>query len=198
MPRERECTCVTPTPMEEPGRARHRVPRGQGESGSHGLPQCAATQTHTQTGSVVNTAGFISFLFLHCWFGFETGLELTEILLPLHPKCFVKDVRYQTQVYSEIFLVLFVCLSLFLFRDRLLLCSPGCPGTYSVGQTGLQLTDPPASAPKCQPAHLEIFGITDNWFLVATLLGTVSGLTWDPVMNSLVAPTLRSAVPGRW
>jgi hypothetical protein len=25
-------------------------------------------------------------------------------------------------------------------------CSPGCPGTHSVDQTGLELRDPPASA----------------------------------------------------
>ena len=29
----------------------------------------------------------------------------------------------------------------FVFRDRVFLCSPGCPGTYSVGQAGLELTE---------------------------------------------------------
>ena len=38
---------------------------------------------------------------------------------------------------------LFVCL---FFRDRFSLCSPGCPGTHSVDQGGLEFTDPPASA----------------------------------------------------
>jgi hypothetical protein len=32
------------------------------------------------------------------------------------------------------------------FRDRVSLCSPGCPGTHSVDQTGLELRNPPASA----------------------------------------------------
>jgi hypothetical protein len=32
------------------------------------------------------------------------------------------------------------------FRDRVSLCSPGCPGTHSVDQAGLELRDPPASA----------------------------------------------------
>jgi hypothetical protein len=32
------------------------------------------------------------------------------------------------------------------FRDRVSLCSPGCPGTYFVDQAGLQLRNPPASA----------------------------------------------------
>jgi hypothetical protein len=37
--------------------------------------------------------------------------------------------------------------SLFLvFRDRVSLCSPGCPGTHSVDQAGLELRNLPASA----------------------------------------------------
>jgi hypothetical protein len=38
---------------------------------------------------------------------------------------------------------LFVCL---FFRDRVSLCSPGCPGTHSVDQAVLELRNPPASA----------------------------------------------------
>jgi hypothetical protein len=33
-----------------------------------------------------------------------------------------------------------------IFRDRVSLCSPGCPGTHSVDQAGLELRNPPASA----------------------------------------------------
>jgi hypothetical protein len=32
------------------------------------------------------------------------------------------------------------------FRDRVSLCSPGCPGTHSVDQAGLELRNPPTSA----------------------------------------------------
>jgi hypothetical protein len=32
------------------------------------------------------------------------------------------------------------------FRERVSLCSPGCPGTHSVDQAGLKLRNPPASA----------------------------------------------------
>jgi hypothetical protein len=39
-------------------------------------------------------------------------------------------------------LVFFVCL----FWDRVSLCSPGCPGTHSVDQAGLELRNLPASA----------------------------------------------------
>jgi hypothetical protein len=42
------------------------------------------------------------------------------------------------------------CLILFffflVFRDRVSLCRPGCPGTHSVDQAGLELRNPPASA----------------------------------------------------
>jgi hypothetical protein len=34
----------------------------------------------------------------------------------------------------------------FVFRDRVSLCSPGCPGTHSVDQAGLELRNPLASA----------------------------------------------------
>jgi hypothetical protein len=34
----------------------------------------------------------------------------------------------------------------FFFLDRVSLCSPGCPGTHSVDQAGLELRNPPASA----------------------------------------------------
>ena len=32
------------------------------------------------------------------------------------------------------------------FKTEFLLCGPGCPGTHSVGQAGLELRDSPASA----------------------------------------------------
>jgi hypothetical protein len=34
----------------------------------------------------------------------------------------------------------------FVFRDRVSLCSPGCPGTHFVDQAGLELRNLPASA----------------------------------------------------
>jgi hypothetical protein len=47
------------------------------------------------------------------------------------------------------FLFSFFSLSLFLFfRDRVSLCSPGCPGTHSVDQAGLELR----SASLCLPS----------------------------------------------
>jgi hypothetical protein len=44
------------------------------------------------------------------------------------------------------FVVVFCLFVLFCFRDRVSLCSPGCPGTHFVDQAGLELRNPPASA----------------------------------------------------
>jgi hypothetical protein len=43
--------------------------------------------------------------------------------------------------------LIFFCLFVFVFvfLDRVSLCSPGCPGTHSVDQAGLELRNPPAS-----------------------------------------------------
>jgi hypothetical protein len=41
---------------------------------------------------------------------------------------------------------LFVCLFVFVFRDRVSPYSPGCPGTHAVDQADLELRNPPASA----------------------------------------------------
>jgi hypothetical protein len=38
------------------------------------------------------------------------------------------------------------CFCFCFFGDRVSLCSPGCPGTHSVDQAGLELRNPPASA----------------------------------------------------
>jgi hypothetical protein len=40
----------------------------------------------------------------------------------------------------------FVCLFVLVFRDRVSLCSPGCPGTHFVDQVGLERKNLPASA----------------------------------------------------
>jgi hypothetical protein len=50
--------------------------------------------------------------------------------------------------WSMLSLVLFffVVVVVVVFRDRVSLCSPGCPGTHFVDQAGLELRNPPASA----------------------------------------------------
>jgi hypothetical protein len=44
------------------------------------------------------------------------------------------------------FLLCFLFLFGLVFRDRVSLYSPGCPGTYSVDQAGLKLRNQPTSA----------------------------------------------------
>jgi hypothetical protein len=49
--------------------------------------------------------------------------------------------RHHDQGISFFFVVV-----VFVFRDRVSLCSPGCPGTHSVDQAGLEFRNLPASA----------------------------------------------------
>jgi hypothetical protein len=49
-------------------------------------------------------------------------------------------------MYVFIYLFIYLFVYLFGFRDRVFLYSPGCPGTHSVDQAGLELRNPPASA----------------------------------------------------
>jgi hypothetical protein len=41
-------------------------------------------------------------------------------------------------------------------QDRVSLCSPGCPGTHSVNQPGLELRNPPASGIKGVRHHAQL------------------------------------------
>jgi hypothetical protein len=41
---------------------------------------------------------------------------------------------------------MYIYIYILVFQDRVSLCSPGCPGTNSVDQAGLELRNPPASA----------------------------------------------------
>jgi hypothetical protein len=61
--------------------------------------------------------------------------------------CFVFGFALFCFVFVFVFALFCFVLFLFLFlRDRVSLCSAGCPGTHSVDQAGLELTDLPASA----------------------------------------------------
>jgi hypothetical protein len=55
--------------------------------------------------------------------------------------CFI--VGFFVFVFFVFFVVFLFC---FVLRDRVSLCSSGCPGTHSVDQAGLELRDSPASA----------------------------------------------------
>ena len=62
------------------------------------------------------------------------------------------------------------------FRDRVSLYSPGCPGTHSVDQAGLELRNPPASA--SQVLGLKVY--TTAWLRM--ILKTVKLLCYRSVM----------------
>jgi hypothetical protein len=68
-----------------------------------------------------------------CFFGIEQTLPETR-----------KKTYYNSFFFKSLSLSLFFFL--FVLRDRISLCSPGCPGTHSVDQAGLELSDLPASA----------------------------------------------------
>jgi hypothetical protein len=59
----------------------------------------------------------------------------------LHIYCLTKALKCQDN-----FCILFLNFFFSVFGDRVSLCSPGCPGTHSVGQAGLELRNLPASA----------------------------------------------------
>jgi hypothetical protein len=87
--------------------------------------------------------------------GFEPGVSRQT--LPLYP---VQNLPFLTQLpppadhgikgvschclAQNFDFFLFFCF--FVFRDRVSLCSPGCPGTHIVDQADLELRNPPASA----------------------------------------------------
>jgi hypothetical protein len=61
---------------------------------------------------------------------------------------------------QRLFLLLFIYLFNLLFLDRVSLCSPGCPGTHSVDQAGLELRNPPASVSASQVLGLKACATT--------------------------------------
>ena len=66
--------------------------------------------------------------------------------------------------------------SFLVFRDRVSLCSPGCPRTHSVDRAGLELRNPPASASQVlglkacpTPAQQVISYFRTVWFSLTIL-----------------------------
>jgi hypothetical protein len=68
----------------------------------------------------------------------SSTLVLMEQLQLLHSLCFVA--YFLTIIFYSFFFLGGGC------RDRVFLCSPGCPGTHSVDQAGLELRNLSASA----------------------------------------------------
>ena len=66
------------------------------------------------------------------------------LLLPHLLQCCHIDISFGAG--NSMINCLFVCLLCFVFRDRVSLYSPGCPGIQSVDQAGLGLRNQPVSA----------------------------------------------------
>jgi hypothetical protein len=72
-----------------------------------------------------------------------------EWISTIHLRVLLTDVYFTVCIHVFVFVlfcfVLF-CFVLLVFRDRVSLYSPGCPGTHFVDQAGLELRNSPASA----------------------------------------------------
>jgi hypothetical protein len=88
--------------------------------------------------------------------------------------------------------ILSLSLSFFflVFRDRVFLYSPGCPGTHSVNQASLELRNPPASA--SQVLGLKACAITPGCLKIIKHYWT--GLFWTGMIclrNFFLIPILK-------
>jgi hypothetical protein len=77
---------------------------------------------------------------------FQHLLQAAEWPLPL--SCYNSAVRSTGAFWGLTFCFVFCLFGffVFVFRDRVSLYSPGCPGAHFVDQAGLELRNPPASA----------------------------------------------------
>jgi hypothetical protein len=66
------------------------------------------------------------------------------------PRCFALQLSILSFLFFSFLFFSFLFFSFlsffFIFQDRVSLYNPGCPGTHSVDQIGLELRNPPASA----------------------------------------------------
>jgi hypothetical protein len=79
-------------------------------------------------------------LLLSWHLGFSGGYPQLPI-----PHCHTPLFNFLTFCFLFVYLFLFFLFFIF-FRNRVCLCSPGCPGTQSVDQAGLELRNPPTFA----------------------------------------------------
>jgi hypothetical protein len=74
-----------------------------------------------------------------------------------------------------------VFISIFFFRDRVSLFSPGCPGTHFVDQAGLELRNLPASA--SQVLGLKACTTIPGWFsfLMKMIVKNLRKFSFKPI-----------------
>jgi hypothetical protein len=69
---------------------------------------------------------------------------LVKLLRYMGPPSYLSPANRHSLPRTQVFCFFFVCL--FFVFDTVSLCNPGCPGTFSVDQAGLELRNLPASA----------------------------------------------------
>jgi hypothetical protein len=74
---------------------------------------------------------------------FSLGLNIIFSMQSIHLMRLSTDVFWRCCCCLVLFWFVLFC---FVFRDRVSLCSPGCPGTHFADHAGLELRNPPASA----------------------------------------------------
>jgi hypothetical protein len=111
-----------------------------------------------------------------CWDLNSGPLEDQSVLLTAEPS-------HQPTTFIFCFVFIFV----FVFRDRVSLYSPGCPGTHSVDQAGLELRNPPASASQVLGLYI-VTQYESLYFVLCALplfLLCLLSLTKDPLSSLL-------------
>jgi hypothetical protein len=85
--------------------------------------------------------------------GLYLSSSLSHLQPPLQPPVLPYFLHCSTTGSSHMSSLEYMCIcssgtttSFFFFRDRVSLCSPGCPGTHFVDQADLELRNSPASA----------------------------------------------------
>jgi hypothetical protein len=103
-------------------------------------PDCPRTQYVDQTDFTLRAPSA-------CLFLQGAGIKsMHYYTTELHPVPNITGSTNSPPTHTSRHLCLFVCLIDLVFGGRVSLYSPGCPGTYSVDQAGLEIRDLPASA----------------------------------------------------
>jgi hypothetical protein len=93
--------------------------------------------------------------------------------------------------------IFFIYISFLVFRDRVSLYSPGCPGTHFVDQAGLELRNPSATA--SQVLGLKGYTTTPGFIYISNVIPFPSFPSENPLFPPNPAPVLSNPpipIPG--
>ena len=89
----------------------------------------------------------------------------------LHKVWLAEGLIQSTEDYCAFVIIIIIIILVFyffVFRDRVSLYSPGCPGTHFVDQAGLELRNPPASASASRLLGLKTCAATPGAIVIIT------------------------------